>query len=336
MMRSPRLTSRIFRKSSPAFTLVELLVAMAVLLLLVVMVAQLMNSATSISTASGKRMDADADARVVFSRLLYDVDGMVLRRDIDCFFVKNSGPKNDAFYFYSHAASLNPGDPDGAVNSPIGLVGYRIANHTGVDLKLYPNQMLERVAVMLKYNDAGAWSGNSTWNMVSLTRGAPTATVPSPTPVPESTMPSVEGALIGGGPNWDNPPGYSANLYGRLSDQVFRLEFCMQLKDGTFYVPPAPGNDPAKNTPFNDAMLKVRTNVTALIVTIALLDPKSRVIATDLTKAIAALPDGDTPAVAKAWNDKITGGTFAQDAGIPVLAASQVRVYQRSFRFPTR
>jgi prepilin-type N-terminal cleavage/methylation domain-containing protein len=111
------------------FTLVELLVACSILALLVVLVAQMVGSASSITGNSKKRLDADDEARLVFDRLAGDINGMVKRRDINPLFLASNG--NDAFYFYSQAPAYSTNAA--ANNSQVALIGYAITN-SGVGL----------------------------------------------------------------------------------------------------------------------------------------------------------------------------------------------------------
>jgi type II secretory pathway component PulJ len=101
----------------------ELLVAGAVLALLVVMVAQMVGSASSITSGSRKRMAADEEARMVFDRMASDFARMVKRGDVDNLFV--SAGTNDSMYFYSEAPALYTNATD---NSQVALVGYRLNN----------------------------------------------------------------------------------------------------------------------------------------------------------------------------------------------------------------
>src|SRR5467141_1758103 len=57
------------RRRTNAFTLVELLVSMGVLVLLVFLATQLVNSAATVAIVGYKRMDADSEARQVFDRM---------------------------------------------------------------------------------------------------------------------------------------------------------------------------------------------------------------------------------------------------------------------------
>src|SRR5438067_10647473 len=102
-----------FRRTG--FTLVELLVAMSVLVLLIMLVVQLVNSASIATSTSDKQLDADAQAQIVFSQMGKDFSAMPQRKDLDCFFWKNTAPgqtggwNNDLFFFYSETAGYYSG-----------------------------------------------------------------------------------------------------------------------------------------------------------------------------------------------------------------------------------
>src|SRR5437879_11580070 len=68
---------------SAAFSLVELMVAVAVLAILIALVAQLTNSATAITRVGTKHIDADTQARTVLDRLGFDISRMIRRNDLD-------------------------------------------------------------------------------------------------------------------------------------------------------------------------------------------------------------------------------------------------------------
>src|SRR5450432_275609 len=91
-----------------AFTLVEMLVSVAVLPLIIGIGTQLPNSATMTATASRKHMEADSQARLVFDRMALDFGRMLKRNDVD-YIVKDSFNTNTAMagnnatFFYSEA-----------------------------------------------------------------------------------------------------------------------------------------------------------------------------------------------------------------------------------------
>ena len=65
------------------FTLIEIMVAVAVLVILILFVAQLTNSVTAITRVGTKHMDADTQARTVLDRLGFDIGRMIRRNDLD-------------------------------------------------------------------------------------------------------------------------------------------------------------------------------------------------------------------------------------------------------------
>ena len=72
-----------------AFTLAELLVSCGVLVLLVLLFTQLLNSAATITTLGHKQMDADSQARQLLDRMAIDFAQLVKRNDVD-FFAKGT------------------------------------------------------------------------------------------------------------------------------------------------------------------------------------------------------------------------------------------------------
>src|SRR6266403_1162395 len=114
-----------------AFTLAELLVSVFVLVLLVFLFTQLLNSAATITTLGNKRMDADSEARQVFDRMALDFAQLVKRTDLD-YFAKNTVPPNsvggymsgnDQIAFYTSAPGYYPSTGS---QSSVSLVAYRV------------------------------------------------------------------------------------------------------------------------------------------------------------------------------------------------------------------
>src|SRR5438874_11103031 len=77
------------RRSHAAFTLAELLVSTGVLVLLIFLATQLLNSAANVTTLGNKQMDADAQTRQLVGRMAIDFAQMVKRSDVD-YYVKSS------------------------------------------------------------------------------------------------------------------------------------------------------------------------------------------------------------------------------------------------------
>src|SRR5205823_3521100 len=117
--------------SSRAFTLAELLVTVGVLVLLVLLFTQLLNSAATITTLGHKKMDTDSQTRQLLDRMAVDFAQMVKRSDVDFFAKGTTAPNsvggamagNDRIAFYSAVPGYYP--PTGS-QSPVSLVAYRI------------------------------------------------------------------------------------------------------------------------------------------------------------------------------------------------------------------
>lgn len=113
------------RKSCHAFTLAELLVSIAVLILLVLLTSRMVDSAATISTLGNKRMDADSQARPILDRMGVDVAQMIRRSDLDCYAKSNVDlqTNNDRIAFFCNARGYYPSS---GAQSPVSLVAYRI------------------------------------------------------------------------------------------------------------------------------------------------------------------------------------------------------------------
>src|SRR5438067_3424043 len=82
------------RRDSGAFTLVELLISVGVLALLILLVSQLMNSATAVARTGNKHIDTDTQARAVLDRMAVDFAQMLKRTDVDYYLKAPIGYKN--------------------------------------------------------------------------------------------------------------------------------------------------------------------------------------------------------------------------------------------------
>ena len=118
------------RRSERAFSLVELLVSIAILTLLVLLVTNLFNSAAAVITSGNKRMDADGQARPLLNRLALDMAQLVKRPDVDYFFKTSANVQtgNDRFAFYSMVPGYSSGTP-----GTVSLVAYRATEQNKVE-----------------------------------------------------------------------------------------------------------------------------------------------------------------------------------------------------------
>jgi hypothetical protein len=181
-----------------------MLLAVAVLVLLVVLAAQMVNTASVIARRGAVKMDGDSRARAIFDRMALDFRAIVKRSDIDYSFQKETG--SDRMTFYSQASGFYPEGVTGLTpKSPVSLVGYRV-NHN----------RLERLGKALVWNGVT----DSTPAVSGLSRDTP-GMVFLPLTLSSQWNPAVSGTAA--------DPDFQV-----LGRQVFRFEFCFLMKDGAF------------------------------------------------------------------------------------------------------
>lgn len=300
-----------------AFTLTELVVTIAVLTVLVLLVTRLVDSATTIITSSGKGIDADAEARLIFDRLQVDFSRMLRRGDVD-FFGKGSAAGgtmtgNDQIAFYSgvpgYYSSPSPtATPDRNSRYPASLVAYAVS----ADARGRPQ--LVRLAKGLVWEAAGGWQ-DLAHLPIQLTARWPTLFQTSPTTPPSDT-------------------GMADADYEVIGDSVVRFEYCYLLQ------PTSTAGATHSLVPYNAAATGHTTadfyrDVAAMVVAVTILDPKSRVIVNDYSQLTSQtlFPDATGMEIATPWVAAINRPTFAANARIPQAAASLVHTYQRRFSF---
>lgn len=159
-----------------AFTMIEMLVAVSVLAMLIVLIAQLFSIATATATMSRKHIDADEEARAVLDRMGRDFSQMVRRPDVNYILYKNNGAgttgSSDAMFFYSEGpgyinpgATLTPNVTTSGSASSIALVGYRINSNN----PFYPGiPVMERLGENLTWGGKPDTSGTNPGGMVFL------------------------------------------------------------------------------------------------------------------------------------------------------------------------
>ena len=231
---------------NPAFTLIEMLVSITVLVILVLLIAALFNSATATASLSRKHIDADEEARMVLDRMGSDFARMVKRPDVNYIFCKNNGAgttgSSDAMFFYSEGPGyLNPNAvvTSGSA-STMALVGFRINQN---------NSFYKGIPVMERLGENLTWGGVP--DLSGTTNPGGMVFLPNPVSALFNMTSGWNPTLAG---NWSytlGTPPYNANTtgiggnqndsshYQLLSDMVFRMEFCFLLKSGTYAIQPS-------------------------------------------------------------------------------------------------
>src|SRR5438552_10247230 len=200
------------------FTLAELVVTVGVLVLLVLLFTQLLNTAANVTTLGHKQMGADSEARQLLDRMAIDFAQMVKRSDVDFFGKTTTLPMtgNDQIAFYSTVPGYYP--PTGA-QSPVSLVAYRINS----DATNSAYNKMERMGKGL------VWNGVSTTDTPVVFIPIPVASplslgdMPTHTPTPTPTP--------AGNPAWPKAGNMEADpSYELVGPQVFRFEYYYMLK----------------------------------------------------------------------------------------------------------
>jgi prepilin-type N-terminal cleavage/methylation domain-containing protein len=228
------------RNQAAGFTLVEMLVSVAVLVLIMTFIAQMMNSATISTTLSGAHVDTDAEARLIFDRMQDDFSRMSHRTDVDFAFEKQpdytglnisgtgtaSSGTGAEMFFYSEAPAYAAAS--GTYPSTVALIGYTVnitGGSAGTASNYIPAYSLERLSKGLSLSPSSTGGGGneasymlflSSPNQVSL-------------PIAATGLLNSESQVIG--TNGEAP--LDTTDYDLLSPEVLRMDFVFQVKDLT-------------------------------------------------------------------------------------------------------
>lgn len=314
-----------------AFTLVELSVTMGVLVLLVLLFTQLLNSAATITILGHKQMDADSQARQLLDRMAFDFAKMVkrysivdlqgnARSDVD-YYLKSpqvgtpdcttctpqTGPQNDQIAFFAATSGYYP---TASNQSPISLVAYRVNSGS--------NKM-ERMG------KGFIWNGVSSTYVPILFLNSTTA--------PTTTIANQWPAAVSSSTNDSD--------YEIIGPQVFRFEYYYLLKgqtDPTTSITYASvfSVEPWDKRITGHTSVSGMRDVTAIVADIAVIDPKSKLLVADLAGVAASLVD--VPFDNTTYQVTLpAGGLLAQwrtaldTSGLPPATISGIRVYERYF-----
>jgi len=271
-----------------------MLIAVTVLTLLIVLFAQLFNSASTITSLGTKRIDADSSARPLLDRMGVDFSQMVKRSDVS-YFIKtqaNLQMGNDQIAFYSAVTGYYPSP---SKQSPVSLVAYRVNS----DSTSPSYNKVERMGKGL------IWSGASPTYIPILflaPAGTPTTTI-------DNIWPAATNSST------------SDSDYELVGPNVFRFEYYYLLTTGAL--------SPGPWTSTNAVTIK---DVAAIAVAIAAMDPKSKVLVTNSQIATIAGSLSDYTAsmgpgqLLAGWQTALDGIT-----GIPRQVVSNTRLYERYF-----
>ncbi|PYK28660.1 MAG: hypothetical protein DME59_02195 [Verrucomicrobia bacterium] len=345
------------RGRSRGFTLAELLVSVFVLSIIILMVAQLMTSATTITRNGHTHISTDTQARTVFDRMAVDFAQMLKRTDID-YYVK--GPSaiynghgnghgwgnrkqtgqqgSDQIAFFSHVPGYYPSS---GAQSPISLVAYRInegANTNPAFLRL------QRMGKGLLWN--GVDNPNRQPNQSQFT--SPMVFLDSATP-PTTTIAN----------RWpDAVSGSTANAdYETIGPGVFRFEYYYLIKNGRLDDVPWDKFARSTQTTLTNPQRIGLADIEAIVVAIAVIDSAARALIdpnslTDLASDMADFRsahgrgNGGTRNIGDleySWTATLVGdptqglpgvintGLTSNGTPVPPEAAKAIRIYSKTF-----
>jgi type II secretory pathway component PulJ len=314
------------RERFSAFTLAELVVSMGVLVLMVLLFTQLLNSAATTTTLGNKRMDADSQARQLLDRMAIDFDQLLKRRDVS-YYVKAAGNTqagNDQIAFFSAV----PGYYPSGARSPLSVVAYRVNNN----------------ATSSSYNKLERLGKGLVWNGVSATD---TPMVFLPVTI-STTWPNAT--------NQNSDPAYEV-----MGSDVFRFEYYYLLKSANGYTLIDPithksttvlssgvgtytasvnGTETLVSLWSSGTNSFVVNDVVAIVVAIAVIEPKSKVLLgnTDLATVAGTLTDfgGSNSCATVNWQNpgellRQWQCTLDSTIGFPRPAISNIRLYERYY-----
>lgn len=278
-------------KLTNGFTVVEILVSVAVLVVLVLLLSRLFSSAAAVTTAGNKRMDSDAQIRPLFDRMTVDFSQMVKRSDVDYYLKSpaNPEPGNDQIAFYCTVSGYYPSSGS---QSSISVVSYRI-NSASTSRSF---NKLERMAKGL------VWNGVST------------------TDTPVVFLPLTISATWPGATN-----GNSDTDYELIGPDVFRFEYYYLLKNGNLSDTPWDTSVGHSSVAGMEDVAAISSCIATIDPKSRVLLSDS-----ELTTLAARLPDFSTSMAAggllSQWQAALDGTT---DMSRPAVSA--VRLYERYF-----
>jgi prepilin-type N-terminal cleavage/methylation domain-containing protein len=295
------------------FSLVEVIVAIAVLALIVLILNQMFSGSSVAISQSNEGIGALDASQAVFQQIGSDVSRMLLRDDVDYSFVKNAANTpgnlagNDTFSFYARTTGLaSTGSVTTGTPRALSVVQYQIATNAN------NNQELDYGALQIDWDN----SGSTPFVLTSATQLL----------TPPNTLPTV-------------------SSFTTLAPEVIRMEICFQLFNDpngnatpqllTITPPVYVAASPAP-TGTKIAIPRPIRNVAGILVGIVVIDPKSRLllpVGTDL-KVAQLFPDAAANEdLLSLWTPDNTPAKL-EAAGVPVKAVSGVRIYQKYFPLP--
>jgi len=305
------------------YTLIEIMVAAAVLAIIGFLLVQIMTATTTSTGISTKAVDATSQARYAFDRINLDLKSRLRREDAD-FRATNLDPDAAILSLISEVTS--PGLEDTA-NRGISVLNYKVDTHPDVtDANGAPRLCLVRAGVPIGW-DSTDFLGIEDNGVRRRFDSSTYAYVPADEDyqvVAEGVIRMVVGVRL-------FPDNELVSLQGDTSSPTLRAQGQLVYRPPVEYILPTDG------TP--EIELVDPSRIGALVVGVVSLDLESAKLLTNAQLQILAdqftVPDGTTPL--ETWAP-IANNLASDDAlnAIPLPARQSVKVYQRAFPITMR
>lgn len=292
-------------KQSPAFTLLEVLAAMAVFVLLVVLVAQIAGQTTVVTSASHRRMEALQAARTVLDAIGSDLSNMVRQQGGVLIAGRSPSGYTPASSLLAFVCSSRPRAGSGNPADARFLAVF-------LGIRLWEDKAIGVTANVVPMATKGSGSVPWTGGLANFSDAA------------ASAANSVEGA-----------PGIT-DAREPVSESVFRVEVVYLLDDGSISPTPPPLAGFASTPALGPGMTAVDlSRVRGLIVAVAALDRATlRLVAEagegefrKLAEAFPAVAEPDKTPL-QAWS------SISLPASLPKRVRENLRILQRTYYLP--
>lgn len=311
------------------FTLVEVLAAVAVLVILGIIIAQVLATTSSVTRQSDKLVDTSSQARLVFGCLGEDLSALVKRADVP-FSAQNAaiGPNNLLLFF--------SGVPSVGSDRSLSIVSYQVAPPTRGNADASNTQR----PCLIRAGKAVTWAATTTAATAYFgldPTGLPVSFSGTPTPVPTALLPQTSDFDV-------------------LSIGVIRLIVGFQLYpdnqpatlvDGTpvanatgqvVYSPPTRTVYPYGSTA-NSVSVIDASRISAVVIGIVVIDLNSLKLLSaaqvvNLGNAFPIPSDTSNALPVAAWGPTAASTTLlaaASGGSIPLPALQSLRVFQRFY-----
>jgi prepilin-type N-terminal cleavage/methylation domain-containing protein len=294
------------------FTLVEILVAIVILGLLTLAMAEIFGGASKIVSQSDQSVGALDAGEATLGQIGLDISRMVLRDDVDYDFTKQTG--NDRLSFYARTVGYNSKATSATSPRPLSVVSYQMGVNPSNATATSPQLNYGMLQIDPAWGSALP-TGASAFTLSALVAGVQT----------QYLDPAVGGDL-------PMPQSYTT-----LAHEIIRFEYCFLLKTDPVSTDTTPKLLSAEvptglGTPPEPAI----DNIAGLVVAVVVVDPRSRVLfpsGADVALAGKFGEAKDNQDIRTLWVPILTPATLKL-VNVPAPALSGIHIYQRYFPFP--